>query len=450
MAGEQLKLSIVHGAEQNYQEVCVTDGLRRLQKHLAQTILNLAMPQKNLSPMNGGKNVVFENLRMHKNKINNNPVKEYTYDACGRLIQVTAPENPITQLQWDYEDRLIGITYPNSSTNSFAYNPFGARVSKTDSSGTSTYFRAGTSVVSPVLSDGSAAYTPGISERRNNNSTFYHSDLKNTTAQTASNETVSGTNEYDAFGNLVNYTGNWNGPFAYGGAFGYQTDNDSGLMLLGHRYYDSSTGRFINRDPIGKGKNWYSYCGNNPLNKTDFIGLSGIGLTDGGLAIPVVETEPVNKSQIVIRYLRLRIPLLRVYHATILVDDFQSGLTWAFRAGSSGGYFGSDPIKSSLEMYDEGHIDWPDNDWYGYEDQTIYVGEIAASVWVDILDGIAKAVNQADITYYLNFPNSNTVASIVVENGLGFKNISPPVIAPEWGGHKVRSSGGGISIFPLP
>ncbi len=44
-----------------------------------------------------------------------------------------------------------------------------------DVSGASTYFRAGTSVVAPVLDDGSATYTPGISERRNNNSTFYHS-----------------------------------------------------------------------------------------------------------------------------------------------------------------------------------------------------------------------------------------------------------------------------------
>jgi uncharacterized protein RhaS with RHS repeats len=113
-----------------------------------------------------------------------------------------------------------------------------------DVSGASTYFRAGTSVVSPVLSDGSATYTPGISERRNNNSTYYHSDLKNTVAQTASNEAVSGTNQYDAFGNLVNYTGDWHGPFSYGGGFGYQADDDSGLMLLGHRYYDSSTGRF--------------------------------------------------------------------------------------------------------------------------------------------------------------------------------------------------------------
>jgi uncharacterized protein RhaS with RHS repeats len=32
-------------------------------------------------------------------------------------------------------------------------------------------------------------------------------------------------------------------------------------MLLGHRYYDPSTGRFLTRDPIKDGRNWYSYGG---------------------------------------------------------------------------------------------------------------------------------------------------------------------------------------------
>jgi RHS repeat-associated protein len=214
--------------------------------------------------------------------INENPVKEYTYDACGRLIEVEAPNQQITQLHWDYEDRLIGITYPNSSTNTFGYNGFGARISKSDSTGNYTFFRSGTSVISPILSDGNATYTPGISERRNNSSTFYHSDIKNTTTQTASNETISGTNQYDAFGNLIDYSDTWNGPFTYGGAFGYQTDDDSGLMLLGHRYYDSSTGRFLSRDPIGDGANWYVYCNNNPVNYFDYSGEVPIPALVGG------------------------------------------------------------------------------------------------------------------------------------------------------------------------
>lgn len=35
------------------------------------------------------------------------------------------------------------------------------------------------------------------------------------------------------------------------------------MMLLTHRYYDPTEGRFLNRDPIGYagGMNLYAYCG---------------------------------------------------------------------------------------------------------------------------------------------------------------------------------------------
>jgi hypothetical protein len=42
---------------------------------------------------------------------------------------------------------------------------------------------------------------------------------------------------------------------------------------VGHRYYDSSTGRFLTRDPAKFERNWYSYCGNNPLRFIDAVGL---------------------------------------------------------------------------------------------------------------------------------------------------------------------------------
>lgn len=45
-------------------------------------------------------------------------------------------------------------------------------------------------------------------------------------------------------------------------------------MLLGHRYYDSSTGRFLTRDPIKDGRNWYVYCGSNPTGRADPTGLA--------------------------------------------------------------------------------------------------------------------------------------------------------------------------------
>ena len=74
---------------------------------------------------------------------------------------------------------------------------------------------------------------------------------------------------FDAFGMTVSRTGTTPTPFGFVGGAQYQTDADSGLMLLGHRYYDASVGRFISSDPIQAGDNWYAYCENNPLSRID-------------------------------------------------------------------------------------------------------------------------------------------------------------------------------------
>ncbi len=162
------------------------------------------------------------------------------------------------------------------TTNTFAYNGFGARVSKSDSGGSTTYLRSGTSVVAPVVSvpgAESATFTPGISERRGTESRFYHGDIKNFVEQTDSSGQIVSSQQYDAFGNPVSSSGTWSGPFAYGGRFGYQSDSDTSLSLLGHRYYEPTTGRFLSRDPIGDGRNWYVYCDNNPAALADPTGL---------------------------------------------------------------------------------------------------------------------------------------------------------------------------------
>ncbi len=54
---------------------------------------------------------------------------------------------------------------------------------------------------------------------------------------------------------------------------GYQEDGDTGLKLLGHRYYDSTPGRFLSSDPAQAGRNFYTYCGNSPLTRQDKTGL---------------------------------------------------------------------------------------------------------------------------------------------------------------------------------
>ena len=73
---------------------------------------------------------------------------------------------------------------------------------------------------------------------------------------------------YEAFGNL------WDGEtpdnFGYSGEY---RDDESGLIYLRNRYYDSRSGRFITEDPAQDGLNWYVYCSNNPIALIDPFGL---------------------------------------------------------------------------------------------------------------------------------------------------------------------------------
>jgi RHS repeat-associated protein len=54
------------------------------------------------------------------------------------------------------------------------------------------------------------------------------------------------------------------------------TDGETGLVYYGHRYYDPRNGRFINRDPIEEtgGLNLYGFCGNDGVNRWDYLGMA--------------------------------------------------------------------------------------------------------------------------------------------------------------------------------
>jgi RHS repeat-associated protein len=60
--------------------------------------------------------------------------------------------------------------------------------------------------------------------------------------------------------------------------FGYQRDDESDYKLLGSRYYDPEIGRFLTRDPIKDGRNWYAYCQSDPVSSSDPSGLTKIVL----------------------------------------------------------------------------------------------------------------------------------------------------------------------------
>ena len=193
------------------------------------------------------------------------------HDAAGRTTSVVRSSGTTT-VAYDFESRITSVSKSGMTTNSYTYNGLDARVGAVDSGGTRAFRRAGVGATSAVLGDGFADYTPG-GEVRGGVKKTSHGGMKNQDMQTNSPGSIAASKMFDAFGNVVSGSGSWSGPYGYGGDYGYQGDVDTGWRLLGHRYYDSDTGRFLTRDPAKDGRNWYSYCGNNPISGADPSGL---------------------------------------------------------------------------------------------------------------------------------------------------------------------------------
>jgi len=77
----------------------------------------------------------------------------------------------------------------------------------------------------------------------------------------------------NAFGDVVSGTPD---VYAWNGGWGYRNEpNTGGLQKVGVRWYDSTVGRFLQKDPEETdiddplSLNLYNYCTNNPLNYVD-------------------------------------------------------------------------------------------------------------------------------------------------------------------------------------
>ena len=62
------------------------------------------------------------------------------------------------------------------------------------------------------------------------------------------------------------------------------------LTTAAQAYYDPYTGRFLQRDPIGDGVNWYAYTYNNPLRFVDPTGLQ----TEAPRPLSPLEADAIN------------------------------------------------------------------------------------------------------------------------------------------------------------
>jgi RHS repeat-associated protein len=102
----------------------------------------------------------------------------------------------------------------------------------------------------------------------------------------------SATATFSPFGELIRSTG----AMANVNPFRFSTkwqDNESGFLYYGYRYYNPSTGRWLNRDPIGEdgGVNLYGFVGNDGVDSIDMLGLDEVlHATQPSYVSSIVET----------------------------------------------------------------------------------------------------------------------------------------------------------------
>jgi RHS repeat-associated protein len=250
------------------------------------------------------------------------PAMEATYDADNRMATVAGysiPHNtdgnmqanflplswfPVAEFDWDTRNRLTNVweevwageTFLGYYTSQFVYDAEGHRTHQTNGGSTTRYTvnPHGMSGMSEVLIE----HRPDNTKRwyiwagpagllyesqTNGGGTetavrFYHSDqVGSTLALTDASANVTGRVEYSPYGMITHTEGVIDTPYLFNGAFGVQTDAETGLHHMRARYYHPWLARFISEDPIGfsGGSNWYAFTAGDPVMSNDPSGLVG-------------------------------------------------------------------------------------------------------------------------------------------------------------------------------
>ena len=214
----------------------------------------------------------------------------YSYDAENRLISmtitaVTGIPNQVLEFKYDYAGRRVQKRSYNSTAGTdvyrrYLYDGWNLVAEFNAPSGTSCgsllrSYTWGLDLVGSLGATGGVGALVQITDHTTNTNYLPTYDANGNVAAllNAVGGGVAAIYEYSPFGELLRCEGGYakSNPFQFCTKF---TDEETGLVYYGHRYYSASLGRFINRDPIEEagGVNLYGFCGNNPVNRWDVLG----------------------------------------------------------------------------------------------------------------------------------------------------------------------------------
>ncbi len=195
-----------------------------------------------------------------------------------------------TTCGWDILNRMTSFTSSSGVAN-YVYRADGLRVSKSNSTGSTSYRYDGQMGMEDVdfASNGTLSKV-----------TDYGIGPRGIDAMfvTQSGATSASYPLYDAHGNMISsLTKQGTGGFAYSAlrtfdawgvirrgaatgdpkgrycaSLGHKQDDESGLVYMRARFYEPGCGRFTSEDPSMAGVNWFIYCNADPVNSGDWSG----------------------------------------------------------------------------------------------------------------------------------------------------------------------------------
>ena len=197
---------------------------------------------------------------------------------------------------WNSQNRLVSCII-GGSTNTYKYGADGLRRQKTANGATTDYAydgsmmvregRAAGGILTPATVTATYLIGPqGPAYRRDDTQSevdsqgrtvtkarwYVYDGLGSVVGEVDPLGNLTSSPKYDVYGAVRANAGAASTRQGFVGGLGHVSDTETGLIYMRARYYDPSMGRFVSQDPACSGRNWFTYCDNNPINEVDQTG----------------------------------------------------------------------------------------------------------------------------------------------------------------------------------